>query len=315
MFAEEPLFLIPKSHPESQHPLVEWRISFSFVERRILLNIPEYQRTAYLYLKLKLECKMQENKLLMKSYKSYHLKTVLLELTFSKYYCTDGIHNAYEFTKSLIERFTEALQKRNLPNFFLPSQNLFENEDLENDLEMSLSDCYNEIEQFLKTEHYTLMTFSVTDLSLEINTSINKSEDIPYNIMLMFLTELYHEFMIPFFDKLPINYSSIFIIKRRCTIKDYWIPLTIKIKRIIRLIVLHQRHSATTSSTTTTDEQNNAFDEVLNYPIETAAKYLEIYQSILPERLPQKKDEVMDTSRKLFSYLDEQMKGKDLVNG
>ena len=58
-------------------------------------------------------------------YKSYHLKTVLLELTTQS---CEGIENAYLFTKSLIKRLSEAYENVVLPNFFNPSQNLLENE-------------------------------------------------------------------------------------------------------------------------------------------------------------------------------------------
>ena len=132
-FSEELLFLIPKSHPNSQHPLVEWSISFSLVERRILSNIPEYQRTAYLILKQKMEFKVQRYKILSKSYKSYHLKTVLLELALSKHYCTVRIHNnAYEYSQNHWSKdLIEVCEKRYVPNFSLPSQNLFEDQNIE----------------------------------------------------------------------------------------------------------------------------------------------------------------------------------------
>ena len=290
------MFLIPKSHPESQHPLVEWRISFSLVERRILFNIPDYQRTAYLILKDRIEKKVKEKKSIDQSYKSYHLKTVLLELTSSKHYCTGGIHNnVYEFTKSLIERLTEAYEKKYLPNFFLQKQNLLEHEDVESikeilinesrSLDMSRGEFCEDPDELWK--------FKVTVLSNDTFSSYMKEQEneiIPQNIMLMMLTEMYHELVSPkeYFEE------------------NFCLRLIIKIKRIVCLIVLHQKHSATTSSTT-----NEDFSGIINVPIKSAAKYFEVYQSISPkDELPMSRKDL----EKILSFKS-QFKSQEEIDG
>ena len=131
----------------------------------------------------------------VKSYKSYHLKTVLLELTSSKLYCTDGIHNnAYGFMKSLIKRLIEAYKERNLPNFFVPSQNLLEDEKDVQLITISLKKVLsfvNEIETFLTNiKKLNVSDFSVKDFSPELKTSINKEGHSIEDIISQFNSEL-----------------------------------------------------------------------------------------------------------------------------
>eukprot|EP00111_Clytia_hemisphaerica_P005234 TCONS_00015081-protein len=119
-----PLFLIAKSCPGSSLAKLEWRISFSLVELEILINLP-YQRKAFLHLKHHLE-KVEE-------IPSYFLKTTLL--TISAYFQQEYPQeewNTEMFYKELTDNLERAILKKNIPNFFLPEQNLFllEEEDL-----------------------------------------------------------------------------------------------------------------------------------------------------------------------------------------
>ena len=116
----------------------------------------------------------------------------------------------------------------------------------------------------LNNLHLSIEDFSVTDLSLGVNTSLNKEEEIPRIIMSMFLTEFYHKFMTPFFDdNFDLPYYSKSGERYSCLLQDYWIPFIIKIKRIIRLIVLHRQNSPTLLSSITIEDHNKAFREVL----------------------------------------------------
>ena len=45
------LYLIPKSHPLSKKKQVQWRVSFSVVEREIMRNIPEDYKKVYVFIK------------------------------------------------------------------------------------------------------------------------------------------------------------------------------------------------------------------------------------------------------------------------
>ena len=50
-FLETSLYLIPKAHPNSEKPWLEWRLSFSLVEKRICESIPYIFRKVYLICK------------------------------------------------------------------------------------------------------------------------------------------------------------------------------------------------------------------------------------------------------------------------
>ena len=73
-FLETSLYLIPKAHPNSEKPWLEWRLSFSLVEKRICESIPYIFRKVYLICKSlwKAEWKGECN------FPSYVLKTVFL---------------------------------------------------------------------------------------------------------------------------------------------------------------------------------------------------------------------------------------------
>lgn len=174
--------------------MVEWRLSFSFVERRILFNIPEYQKTAFLILKSKINCTAVAPT--FECYKSYHLKTVLLELTTSQQFCSETTRsNAHCFTNALIEKLSNAYDQNELPNFFIPSQNLLENEHGE------IKQLANMIRTLKKGRPEEICGISyyckspVTILS-NIRTIADLPvivDDISQNITLMFLTELYND--------------------------------------------------------------------------------------------------------------------------
>ena len=60
-------------------------------------------------------------------FKSYHLKTVLLELITAS--DQEKIENTYFFfAKLLVERLRNTYENAKFPNYFIPSQNLLENE-------------------------------------------------------------------------------------------------------------------------------------------------------------------------------------------
>ena len=116
--------MVPKSHVESEHPLVEWKLSFAFFERKLLLDIPEYQRSAYIILKD--EIKKRRRWIYKNKFKSYHLKTILLESIIQPY---NGEKSVYQYQKMLYNRLYNAYQSGRLFNFFIPEQNLLEKGD------------------------------------------------------------------------------------------------------------------------------------------------------------------------------------------
>ena len=117
--------MVPKSHAKSKHPLVEWRLSFASVEKKILLDIPDFQRNGYLSLKYEIDRTIQYIGSI-NFYKSYHLKTILLELSMQP---LNGDVGCYHFVKTLFDRLYNAYQSGTLFNFFIPEQNLLEKGD------------------------------------------------------------------------------------------------------------------------------------------------------------------------------------------
>ena len=57
-------------------------------------------------------------------YRSYHMKTILLELT--THSCLDEISTSYAFAKALVDSLRAAYLKKELPSFFIPTQNLLQ---------------------------------------------------------------------------------------------------------------------------------------------------------------------------------------------
>ena len=228
-------------------------MSFSFVERKILFNIPDYQRTAYLILKNKIK----NINLNREPYKSYHLKTVLLELTTQS---CEGIENAYLFTKSLIKRLSEAYKNVLLPNFFNPSQNLLESQIVKNPyIVIELKYLINEQPNWF----YFDSPVTVLGKVLIKNYGEVRYVDLPIldsegntippgSIPFMLLTELYHDFLLNL-----KAFSDKWNAMEKITTK------VIQIKRIVRLLQLQRRNDPDD-----TVDDNNLFEEILQLPVE-----------------------------------------------
>ena len=191
--------MVPKSHAESKHPLVEWRLSFSFVEQKILFNIPDYQRTAYLILKDQIKELLRFDE--KHNFKSYHLKTILLELTTQP--SNGDNNNVYQFRNALFNRLYKAYQSGRLFNFFIQDQNLLEVGD----------------------EQLTKVLDKVEGEAKEKEKGIRVDENsTPQDIRTEFLEEMYDVF---------INYVK--ILKKKESVDDVIISF-IKLKRILRIV-------------------------------------------------------------------------------
>uniref|UniRef100_A0A7M5UER4 Mab-21-like HhH/H2TH-like domain-containing protein n=1 Tax=Clytia hemisphaerica TaxID=252671 RepID=A0A7M5UER4_9CNID len=141
-YTKIPLFLIPKSHPESQNPMVEWRLSFSLVEKEIFLNLPLLWRKAYLIMKNlfkkfhdepfhplnELNLKMSRKKVPQyyeSPLKSYHIKTVLMWLYEEKPDFDE--RDIIGLLQLVVDGLLRAFSEMKLPNYFIPSQNVLNN--------------------------------------------------------------------------------------------------------------------------------------------------------------------------------------------
>ena len=118
------LYLVSKAHPESEDPWVEWRLSFSMPEIKIISSLPHIYRKIYITNKGYL--KRSFHKCLL--YASYVAKTIFL------WKCEEWMregrkaneYNLLWFLQDMLKSVIEVYQEENLPHYFLPKMNLFE---------------------------------------------------------------------------------------------------------------------------------------------------------------------------------------------
>ncbi|XP_077868706.1 uncharacterized protein LOC100377009 [Saccoglossus kowalevskii] len=113
--------VVPKAYPgEGGDVDLDWRLSFSLAERTLALSVNEIQRNCYLVLKSFWRRFLKKPKVLS----SYHLKTTL-------FWRCEKIPPIQWTKENMGERFLEliddiiaGLTKRNIPNFFIPENNM-----------------------------------------------------------------------------------------------------------------------------------------------------------------------------------------------
>ena len=115
--------MIPKSHPTAENRWIEWRLSFSLVEKEIFGNI------AYLYRKVYLLCKKLTSTWKEKySFHSYELKTVFL-WTYENWEKSGKGFTEDDILSMMVDVFSYLLacyEDRNVPMYFIPELNLLE---------------------------------------------------------------------------------------------------------------------------------------------------------------------------------------------
>ena len=327
-FLEEPLFLIPKSHPESKYPLAEWRLSFSFVERKILFNIPDYQRTAYLIIKQKIYdlhnkptgtlrqmVYNRHNTRKVTIYKSHHLKTVLLELTVQS---CKGIENVHLFATALVERLVKAYETGDLPNFFIPSQNLLsENEGSDITELVNMLNGIMIKPEITHAESSNAYTFSLglyrdsyeSRVPVALVTLLNnvknvthfpilandESKTIPQNITVMFLAEIYNNVLSSlqtFFCERPSAHRMNQIldylrelIKSESTKEGHAILYGLRDKEetiCTKVIQMKRIARLVQSQGTISDSYKKIVDEVLKFPVDFLKEYISNFWQRIP---------------------------------
>ena len=122
-FLDIPLYLVPKAHPKSKMPWIEWRISFSLVEKNIYGHLPYVFRKVFLLCKiLTYELKKQYN------FESYLLKTVFFWML-EEWGKQDKIFKENDILGMMNEVFlymSKCYEKKHLPMYFIPRINLLE---------------------------------------------------------------------------------------------------------------------------------------------------------------------------------------------
>lgn len=114
-------FVVKKGHPFSSEVDLEWRISLSLQERKLMFNLSDVQHKRYFILKMfnrriiKLDC-----------ITSYHWKTCLF------YVMEENNHNVWEkrclchSVKLCIKQMLKWVKHGFCPNYFIPMDNLFD---------------------------------------------------------------------------------------------------------------------------------------------------------------------------------------------
>ena len=118
--------LVPVGHPHSDMKLMEWRISFSMAERKLVWSFSHAQMQCYAVLKIilkefiKLRCNPQNQVLC-----SYFIKTLLFwkyETTEFKFWCEDNLRECIMY---LLSEFSKCIREGVLRHYFIPRFNLF----------------------------------------------------------------------------------------------------------------------------------------------------------------------------------------------
>ena len=113
--------IVPKPHPLSEDGS-EWRYSFSVTaEVPLARSLSKYQRFSFLIIKLMIRCFKMKCALVVST---YYLKTTLFwlceEIPIAQW--TD--ENISVNTMKLLDKFIEFLENRNLPNYFIRTNNM-----------------------------------------------------------------------------------------------------------------------------------------------------------------------------------------------
>ena len=254
-------------------------------------------------------------------YKSYHLKTVLLELTVQS---CKGIENAYLFATALVERLVKAYETGDLPNFFIPSQNLLsknEGSDISELVNMlngiimkpeithAESYCFSFYKcLFYRSKNDSPVTLlknveNVTHFPILAN---DESKTIPQNIIVMFLAEIYNNVLsslktffckrpsarelqqIHDFTRIPIELigpkslpKGYYLLENLLRSEETICTNVIQMKRIARLVQ---------SQVTISNSYKMIVDEVLKFPVDFLKEYISNFWQRIPH-LPENRME------------------------
>ncbi|CAG2190834.1 unnamed protein product [Mytilus edulis] len=114
-------FVVRKGHPFSRGTDLEWRISLSLQERKLVYNLTNVQHKCYVFLKM-----INRDIINLECITSYHWKTCL-------FYLIEGNNEViwqkqflFHCVKLCIAQMLEWVECRVCPNYFIPAENLFD---------------------------------------------------------------------------------------------------------------------------------------------------------------------------------------------
>ena len=117
--------LVNVGHRKSDEYDIEWRISFSLQERLLVTNFNSVQLKCFILLKL-VQKEIIQKHVNSESFSSYHCKTCMLymiENTPPEFWTLDNLLNCLVSCLKLLMAW---IAEGNCPNYFIPSQNMFD---------------------------------------------------------------------------------------------------------------------------------------------------------------------------------------------
>lgn len=117
---EEGCTLIPKSHPKSICPEIEWKFDFSMAEHIISKSLTNAQRHGFFVLKI-----MLDNIVHHLPFKTKHLKSVFL-MACEEIPPNAWVKNFGGCVLYVLDSLVTCLKERFLPNYFIPENNLLD---------------------------------------------------------------------------------------------------------------------------------------------------------------------------------------------
>ncbi|KAL3842928.1 hypothetical protein ACJMK2_020902 [Sinanodonta woodiana] len=111
---------VATGHDESPMKELEWRVSFSVLEKRLLRELTEAQLRSYLFFKSIYKLLLVKPKCLT----SYMMKNILLWVIETVPLDTWRFNNILQCVLALVDELAKCLQTRNIPNYFVPKRNM-----------------------------------------------------------------------------------------------------------------------------------------------------------------------------------------------
>ena len=144
--------LVAIGHPLSEDPTLEWRLSFSFAERYLLQSLSGEQLLSHFLARRILKSVRQDSDKIP----SFFLKTMLL------WHCEEKSGSYWQpnrivFTaRDILRRLIEFLRSFNLPNYFVPENNMIDHLPREN-----VRDFASRLEEALHHDKFSNEVFEV----------------------------------------------------------------------------------------------------------------------------------------------------------
>ena len=117
-------FLVPVGHPFSSEKELQWRLSFSIQERKLMLALNDAQYKCYVLLKM-IKNDFIKSSIKGKSLTSYHMKTCLFYILESTKQSVWTTGNIILCAQKCISTLKIWLQEGCIPNYFIPEENMW----------------------------------------------------------------------------------------------------------------------------------------------------------------------------------------------